>query len=184
MKKGDAVAVIGSGISGLLFVKLAKALGACCVYATDIDEYRLKMAKRYGADIVIHAKENVPEQIMEHNEGYLADVVVIATGAVSAVQQGLRSVAPGGTILFFAPTNPGVDVPFPLFELWNKQVRMVSTYAGAPQDITEAMKLIASKKVLVTDMITHRLPLKETAKGFQLVAQAKDSVKVVIEPQI
>ena len=59
---------------------------------------------------------------------------------------------------------------------------MVSTYAGGPKDIAEAIDLIKTKKVVVTDMITHKLPLSETAKGFKLVAQAKNSIKVIIEP--
>jgi L-iditol 2-dehydrogenase len=183
MKPRHTVLVIGSGIAGLLFVKLAKAWGAGQVLSTDIDEYRLKMAKKFGADTVINAKENVPEQVKKHNDGRLADLVVICAGAPAAIQQGLRAVEPGGTILFFAPAEPGVDIPFPLFDLWNKQVTMVSTYAGSPKDIQMAIDCIAQKKITVTDMITHRLPLCETAKGFQLVAKAQDSVKVIIEPQ-
>jgi L-iditol 2-dehydrogenase len=149
---------------------------------TDIDDYRLKMAKKFGADVVINAKENVPEQVKKHNEGRLADLVIICTGAPPAIQQGLRSVHLGGTILFFAPTEPAVEIPFPLFDLWNKQVTVVSTYAGSSKDITMAIDCIAKKKIIVTDMITHRLPLAETAKGFQLVAKAHQSMKVIIEP--
>jgi len=182
MKPGLNVLVIGSGISGLLQIKLARAWDAKRIIATDIDEYRLKSAKKFGADFVINAKENVPEQVKKYNDGQLADLVVISTGASSAIKQGLQSVEMGGTILFFAPAEPGVEIPFPLFDLWNKQVKMVSTYAGSPKDIAEAIELIKTKKVVVTDMITHKLPLSETAKGFKLVAQAKDSIKVVIEP--
>jgi L-iditol 2-dehydrogenase len=182
MKPRHSVLVIGSGISGLMFVKLAKAWGAGRLFATDIDEYRLKAAKKFGADAAIHAKENVPEQVKKHNDGRLADLVVISTGAPAAVQQGLRSVEPGGTILFFAPTEPGVDIPFPLFELWNKQVKMVSTYAGSPKDISMAIDIIAKKKLMVTDMITHVLPLREVLKGFQLVAHAQESMKVILTP--
>ena len=182
MKKGLNVLVIGSGISGLIQIKLARAWGANRIIATDIDEYRLKSAKKFGADFVINAKENVTEQVKKYNDGKLADLVIISTGASSAIKQGLQSVETGGTILFFAPAEPGVEIPFPLFDLWNKQVKMVSTYAGGPKDITEAINLIKTKKVVVTDMITHKLPLSETAKGFKLVAQAKDSIKVIIEP--
>ncbi len=182
MKKGLNVLVIGSGISGLIQIKLARAWGAKRILATDIDEYRLKSAKKFGADFVINARENVPEQVKKYNDGKLADLVVILAGATSAIKQGLQSVEAGGTILFFAPAEPGVEIPFPLFDLWNKQVKMVSTYAGGPKDIAEAIDLIKTKKVVVTDMITHKLPLSETAKGFKLVAQAKDSIKVVIEP--
>jgi L-iditol 2-dehydrogenase len=183
MKPRHSVLVIGSGISGLLFVKLARAWGAHHIYATDIDAYRLKMAKSFGADAVFDAKENIPEMVQKRNHGRLADLVVICAGAPAAIQQGLRSVESGGTILFFAPTQPGVDIPFPLFELWNKQVAMVSTYAGSPKDIQMAIDCIGQKKITVTDMITHRLPLTEAARGFQLVAQAQHSLKVIIEPQ-
>ena len=182
MKPGQTVLVIGSGISGLLQIKLAKAWGAAKIFATDVEQYRLTAAKTFGADITIHAKENVPEEIKKHNQGRLANLVVLCTGALPAVQQALRSVEAGGTILFFAPTEPGIDVPFPLFDLWNKQITMVSTYAGSPEDISTAIELIKSKKVIVTDMISHTLPLKEAAKGFQLVAHAKDSMKVILEP--
>jgi L-iditol 2-dehydrogenase len=182
MKPGQTVLIIGSGISGLLQIKLVKSWKARKILATDVEEYRLKAAKRFGADVVINAKDDVPEQVKKHNDGKLADLVIICTGAVSAVKQALKSVESGGTILFFAPTEPGIDVPFPLFELWNKQITMVSTYAGSPEDINTAIDLIKSKKVNVVDMISHILPLSEAVKGFQLVAKAKESMKVILKP--
>jgi L-iditol 2-dehydrogenase len=182
MKPGQTVLVIGSGISGLLQIKLAKAWKAGKILATDVERYRLNAAKKFGADIVIDAKDDVPAQVKKHNDGKLADLVILCTGVVSAVQQALKSVESGGTILFFAPTEPGVEIPFPLFDLWNKQVTMVSTYAGSPDDITCAIDLITSKKVNVVNMISHTLPLSEAAKGFQLVAQAHQSMKVILEP--
>jgi L-iditol 2-dehydrogenase len=182
MKSGQTVLIIGSGISGLLQIKLVKAWKAKKILATDIEEYRLKAAKKFGANVVINAKDDVPEQIKKHNDGKLTDLVILCTGAPSAVNQALKSVDSGGTILFFAPTEPGAEIPFPLFDLWNKQIKMVSTYAGSPGDITSAIDLISSKKVNVVDMISHKLPLSEAAKGFQLVAKAKDSMKVILEP--
>jgi len=182
MKPGASVLVIGSGIAGLLHIKLARALGAGLVIATDIDEYRLKTAKKLGADMVINAKENVTEKVKQYNDWWLADIVVLCTGALPAVKQAINSVDRGGTLLFFAPTEPGVEIPFPLFDLWNKGVKMVSTYAGGPRDIADAIELIRFKKVTVTDMISHKLPLSEAAKGFKLVAQAQESIKVVLYP--
>ena len=183
MKLGKSVLVIGSGIAGLLHIKLARALGANKVIATDISDYRLKMAKKLGADIVINAKENVPVKVKEYNDGRLADLVVLCTGAIPAVKQAINSVGRGGTLLFFAPTEPGVEIPFPLFDLWNKGVKMVSTYAGGPRDIADAIEMIRFKKVTVTDMISHKLSLSEAAKGFKLVAQAQESIKVILYPQ-
>lgn len=183
MKPGASVLVIGSGIAGLLHIKLARALGAGRVIATDINDYRLETAKKLGADMVINAKENVTEKVKKYNDGRLADIVVLCTGALPAVKQAIDSVDRGGTLLFFAPTEPGVEIPFPLFDLWNKGVKMVSTYAGGPRDIADAIELIRFKKVTVTDMISHKLPLSEAAKGFKLVAQAQESIKVVLYPQ-
>ena len=80
-------------------------------------------------------------------------------------------------------TSPGVDVPMPFFELWNKQVKTYSTYAAEGKDLTDAIELLSSKRVKIEDMITHKLPMKETPIGFKLVADAKDSMKVIIEPQ-
>jgi len=183
IKSGQNVLIIGSGVAGLLNIKLAKAMGANRIFATDINDFRLKKAKEIGADVVIHAKENVPEQIKKHNNGKLADLVILCVGAPSAASQSMKSVAAGGTILFFAPTEPGVEISFPLFDLWNKQVKIVSTYAGAPRDIDEAIDLIKTKKIKVTDLITHRFPLNEAEKGFKLTAQATNSIKIIIEPQ-
>jgi len=183
IKKGQNVLIIGSGVAGLLNIKLAKAHGAKKIFATDINEFRLKKAKEVGADEAFYAKENITEKIKKHNNGKLADLVILCAGAPSAARQALESVAAGGTILFFAPTEPGVEIHFPLFDLWNKQVKMVSTYAGAPRDIKEAIDLIKTKKVKVTDLITHKFSLSEAEKGFKLTAQAGDSIKIIIEPQ-
>ncbi len=182
MKLGQNILVLGSGVAGLINIKLAKAMGASKIFATDINDYRLKTAKKMGADFTINAEENVSEIIKKNNNGKLADLVILCVGVYSAARQSFETVEKGGTILFFAPTEPGVEISFPLFELWNKQVKMVSTYAGAPNDLKEAIKLIKSKKVKVTDMITHRFPLLKAAEGFKLAADAKNSIKIIIKP--
>lgn len=183
LKKDKNVLILGSGISGLLHIKMAKYLKSKNIIATDINKYRMKIAKKIGADKVINAKDDVPRLVKKYNNGKLADFVVTCTGVPSAVEQAIQSVEMGGTILFFAPTQPHIKINFPLFDLWNKGVKMVSTYAGSPKDIETAIDFIKSKKITVTDMITHKLPLSETAKGFKLVAQAQNSIKVIIEPQ-
>ncbi|MEK7841460.1 MAG: alcohol dehydrogenase catalytic domain-containing protein, partial [Deltaproteobacteria bacterium] len=116
LKPGQKILVIGSGMSGLLHIQLAKALGAGKITATDVSEYRLNAAKRFGADEAISARDDVPKKLKEVNRGMLADLVIICTAAESAIQQGLQSVDRGGTVLFFAPTNPDVKVPIPLWD--------------------------------------------------------------------
>jgi L-iditol 2-dehydrogenase len=182
VRKNHTVLILGSGISGLLHINLAKSKG-CKVIATDINEFRLKMANKFGADHAIIAKDLNPEKLAELNNRKLADRVIVSTGAVSAIKQSFEMVEKGGTILFFAPTDPGKNIEIPFNDLWFKGVTITTTYAAVRKDLEEAISLIKNRKVRVKDMITHRLPLSETQKGFELVSKAEDSMKVIIEPQ-
>ena len=184
LQPGNSVLVIGSGISGLIHVMLARASGAGRIIATDITEYRLEAAKRFGADTTFHADEDLPARLREVNQGRLADRVIVCTGATSAITQAVESVERGGTILIFAPTDPGVTVPISINELfWRNDITITTSYAGSPADHQTALELIRAGSVPVGQMITHRLGLAETGLGFQLVADAKESIKVIIEPQ-
>lgn len=183
IKSNHTILVIGSGISGLLHIKLACAKGVERVIATDINEYRMNAAKKSGADVVINARHDVSARVKEANKGRLADRIIVCTGAISAIKQALKSIDAGGTILFFAPTEPGVDIFLPFNEFWSSQTTLTTTYAAAPNDLERAIELIRSRKVNVHDMITHRLSLAEISKGFQLVADANESIKVIIKPR-
>jgi L-iditol 2-dehydrogenase len=181
--RGDTVLILGSGISGILHIQLAKVKKAGVVIATDVSEYRLRAAKKFGADVVIDAREDVPEKLRQLNGGRLADRVIVCTGAPSASQQALRCVDRGGTVLFFAVPEPGADVQIPFAELWRNEISLMTSYGAAPGDIRKALKLLAGGRINARDMITHRLGLAEAGLGFRLVAEAKESLKVVIEPQ-
>jgi L-iditol 2-dehydrogenase len=180
--EGQTVLVIGSGISGLLHIQLARARGAERIIATDLSDYRLSAAKRFGADATLHGLEDVPAKLLELNGGRLADRVIVCAGALPAAQQATKSVDRGGTLLFFAPTAAGVDVPIPLFEFWRDEINVVTSYAGSGEDLKESLELIRDHKVRVADMVTHRLPLAETGLGFELTASGRDSIKVIIDP--
>jgi L-iditol 2-dehydrogenase len=181
-RPGQSVFVIGSGISGVLHIALARASGAGWVIASDIDEYRLKAAKKFGADETILAKEVNPAKIREINQGRLADLVIVCAGAISPYIQALQSVDRGGTVLCFAPLEPGLNFVLPFFDFWNDGFTLLSAYGGSPFDITTAIELIRAQRLPLREMITHRLPLEKTGLGFQLVTEAKDSIKVIIEP--
>ncbi|MEO0136624.1 MAG: zinc-dependent dehydrogenase [candidate division WOR-3 bacterium] len=182
IKNDDTVLVIGSGIAGILHIKLLKAKGVKRVIATDINEYRLDFAQKCGAE-VINAREDVPQRVKDLNNGCLADVVIVNTTALSAFDQAFAAVDRAGTLLLFAPTAPGVRIPMPLFDLYFKGVKIIFSYAAVELDIREAIELLRTKKIEVRDMITHRFGLGEIKKGFELVEKAGDSLKIIIEPQ-
>ena len=183
IKPNQSVLVIGSGISGLLHIQMARAAGASKIIATDINDFRLKAAKQFGADVVLHAREDIPSRVKEENNGTLVDHVILCAAAMPAISQALKSVDRGGVVLFFAAPEPGIDIPLPINEFWRNGITLMPTYGAAPEDLVAAIEIIRNKRVNLKDMITHRLGLEEAAKGFQLVAKAQESIKVIIEPQ-
>jgi L-iditol 2-dehydrogenase len=181
---GQTVLVMGAGIAGILHIALAKAMGAYRVVAVDVREKRLELASRFGADEVLLADQAVPTRLRQIFQGFLADRVVLSTGAPQAIKQSFDSIERGGVILLFAPTQEGVTIPLDINRLfWKNDVTITTSYAADRSDHLLALRLIANGSVPVTDMITHRLGLSDTARGFRLVAQADHSLKVIINPQ-
>jgi L-iditol 2-dehydrogenase len=184
LQPGQSVLVIGSGVAGLLHIQLARISGAGFIMATDIEDYRLEAARRFGADVAVHARDYRPAYLRQATDGRLAGLVVVCSGATSAIEQALASVERGGTVLFFASTDPGVSVPISINDLfWRNEITLTSSYGGSPADYAAALDLIQAGKIHVREMITHRLGLAQTGSAFQLVARAQDSLKVIIEPQ-
>ena len=184
IQPGQCVIVLGSGLAGLLHVNLARTLGAGRILATDLVDYRLEAARRFGADVTISARDDVPARLREANDGRLADLVIVCTGAPPALNQALQSVERGGTVLFFAPTEPGVTVSVPVNDIFfTNDATLTTTYAASPANLEAALELIRGGGVRVREMITHRLGLAETGLGFKLTAEAQSSLKVIVDPQ-
>ena len=184
LRPGATVLVLGSGIAGLLHINLAAATGAGLIIATDIDEHRLESAKRFGADLAVHAGEDIPSFIRENNNGRGADIVIVCATAKPVFMQAFDAVGRGGAILIFAPTMEGVTIPLSINDLfWRRDVTITTTYAAGPSDCATALELIARKRIKVEEMITHRLGLGDTAEGFRLAAEAGKAIKIIIRPQ-
>jgi L-iditol 2-dehydrogenase len=182
-KPGRRVLVIGSGIAGLMHVLLARLAGASQIIAVDVNSSRLEAALKLGADAALPAGDDLIDRLKEANDGLLAELVIVCTGAQKALDQAFYAVDRGGAILFFAPADPEARVEVPFNHVWWQELKITSSYAGSPRDIRAAIELISSGRINVKDMITHRLPLAKTAEGFSLVQEAGRSIKVVIEPQ-
>jgi len=180
--KGDALLVIGCGVSGILHIQSAKLKGAEPVIAVDVNPYRLEMAEKFGANCTIDAKENFPQKLREVNSGRLADQVAVCTGAPQAALNALECVDKGGKILFFAVPDPTVKIPVPITQFWRNEVTILTSYGASPDDLKESLEILTEKKVNVKDMITHRLGLSQAAEGFRLMTEAGASLKVIIEP--
>lgn len=167
------VLVLGSGLAGLLHIKLARALGAKRIYAVDTNESRLAVARSCGADEAICATGKLPR----------ADRVLVCTGAPKAAESALECVERGGTLLFFAADGPDKKLPIPLTQFWFAQPTLTFSYGAAPRDMEESLELLRSGRVQVEDLITHRFAMDQLPEAFDLVANPRShSLKVLIEP--
>jgi len=180
--KGLTVLILGSGVSGILHAQLAKLRGAKKVFATDISSYRLGEISKFGADKIFHANEDIPSKLFEFNDNKLADIVIVCTGALSAANQALKCVAPGGKVIFFAVPGPGVNLEVPINDYWRNEITITTSYGAAPEDLQESYVWILSKKIKVKELITHRFPLSKAGDAFKVVSKASESLKVIIEP--
>ncbi len=170
LKAGQTLLVLGSGVSGLMNIMLAK-LKQVKVIATDINEYRLKQAKEFGADKIINANQDFELK---------AERIIVSTGAKAAISQAFKSIDRKGIILFFAIGSERIEIP--AVDFWRNEITLTTSYGAAPKDLEEALELVKNKRIDVEKLITHRLKLDEIEKGFKIVSQAKESLKVVLLP--
>lgn len=184
LRKEDTLLIIGSGIAGLLHLKLAKLKTTQKILVADLNPTRLETAERLGADHAINAKENLPKKLIDLNEGRLADCVIVCTGAPQAAVTALECVDKAGTILFFAVPDPTVTIPLPITKFWRNEIAIKTSYGAAPNDLEEALAILSKKKLDVNDLITHRFSLQQAAEGFRLMAKADKSLKVIIQPNL
>ncbi len=182
LSPGERVLIVGSGITGLLFVKAARAFGAATVIAADIHEYRLQAAQRYGADYALMSDDSMISRIKEITNENLLDKVVICTGAPAAAQAALECVAPGATVLFFAVPKPGIEIPIDFNPFWRNDITIKTCYGADPLDNRQAFQMLRTKTIDVSNMITHRFGLDDIAKAFATAAQPDVSLKVIVTP--
>jgi L-iditol 2-dehydrogenase len=94
----------------------------------------------------------------------------------------LDCVESGGTILYFAVPDPTVNLLVPINQFWRNEITIRTSYGAAPTDLETSLKMLATGKFNVKDMITHRLSLREAQEGFRLMAEADKSLKIILEP--
>lgn len=184
LSAGQSILVFGIGIAGLLNLHFARYAGAGLIIAVDPIRSRRNAALHFGANAVFSPEEDIPAAVRKLNHGRLADLVFVSTGAEDPQEQALSCVERGGTVLYFAPTAGDVTVPVSINDLFfRNDITLTTSYGCAPLDSMLALEFMHRSGLRVTEMISHRLPLQETGRGFQLVAAAGDSLKVIIEPQ-
>ena len=183
IKLGDNVAIIGSGAQGLYFVRLAKLYGATKVIVSGHHDFRLNMAKKFGADEVINAhKEDAVEKVKELTDGQGADVVITAAGKPAAWEQAVMMAAKGGIINQYGGCAPGTTFTVPTGRIHYDMITVFGTFHTTPYFVHKAWELIKSRMVDLRPIVTHRMPLDDVKEAFDLLMTSKKALKIAIMP--
>ncbi|MGC5628850.1 zinc-dependent dehydrogenase [Georgenia sp. Z1344] len=185
IEEGDTVVVFGAGPIGCLHVRVARGVhGAGQVHLVDVNADRLAMsAAAARPDGTIDASQvDVVERVLELTGGRGADVVITATAAKVAQEQAVAMAARNGRISFFGglPKNDPV-IALDSNVVHYRQLHIHGANGSAPEHNRRALEHIASGRVPVADLITHRVPLGDVLHAFDLVRTGA-GIKVTVEP--
>lgn len=203
MKGGEVVAVFGCGPVGVMAMKSAWLKGASRVIGIDHLNYRLEIARRSAKAETINFKENDPAEIIrEMTQGRGADVVVDAVGmeadrnlfekaaqlvhleagTLNAFKMCVRAVRRGGVISVVGVYGTTYD-NFPLGQIFDKGIRLVTGQAPVQAHFDHLMTLVREKKVILDDIISHKLPLERIAEAYHIFNNKEDNcMKVILKP--
>ncbi len=182
---GDSVLVIGLGIMGQLHVALAKHAGARTIIGTDFVPYRCTKARELGADLALNPHKveagTIEDALREYTQGEMAEVVIVGPGSIEAMQLGLRCAAKGGTVVLFTASKPEDRLTLSPHDLYFNEVRLIPSYSCGPNDTREALRLVQAGVITAEQFITHRFPFAQLHTAYRTAAEARDSLKTIIE---
>lgn len=181
VRKGDMVAVIGAGATGIIHTALSKIFGAEKTIVSDLVDFRLKCAEKFGADVTANPNRvDLTEVVMAETNGKGVDLAVVTAPSLEAYKTALSICRRGGKLCVFAPTSPGEFLEISPKQLFFNELQIIPSYSTSHVETREALKLIKTGKIRVKELITHRFTLEETAKAFKTALEDKESLKVLV----
>ena len=185
IKIGDTVVIFAQGPIGLCATAGAKLRGASLIIAVDGVQARLDVARSLGADITIdYTKTDPLTEIMRLTQGRGVDVAIEALGTQATFEQCLRALKPGGTLSSLGVYSGKLSLPLDAFAAGLGDHRIVTTLCpGGKERMRRLMNVVASGRVSLESMVTHRFKLDEIDQAYDLFANQRDGVlKVAITP--
>jgi len=177
----DTVVVIGAGTIGLFILQAARLRGAAKIIVADINEFRLEVAGKLGADMVINPlKSDLRETIFKETKNRGADVAFEAVGYAQTFRDGVSLTKIGGYLV--AVGNLEKTTEFNLQELVARELTFTGSYASSGE-FRDCIDLVASGKINVEPLISDVLPLKDGPSAFERLLKAEENLlKIVLEP--
>lgn len=181
-KLGDTILVIGAGVIGLSTLLAAKARTGGKIIVADVVGYRLDLAQRLGADIVINSESaDLVKRVMEVTDGKGVDIVFESVGFERTVQQSIGSVKRAGHVTIVGLLDQMMNLD--ILRTVVNEVSFVGSYGYTADDFRRSVALVGSRKIDVRPLISQVLPLEDIKEGFEDLAQKRENaIKVVLKP--
>lgn len=167
---------VGLGTTGQLAIRLAKSGGGSRIAGADRVASRLELARGSGASEVFDVSQDPLAAVAAEP----FDFVFVGPGKADVIEAGLAAVAAGGTLLAFTMASPEERLTVSPHDLYFREVRIVPSYSAGPDDMREALALLAARRVQVSDFVTHRFPIARAPEAFARAAEPEGSLKVLL----
>ena len=171
IRMGDRVAILGAGPIGLLLLQAVRLQGAVAIDVLERQAARGSLAQAYGAARVVAGLEEL--------EADHYDVVIDATGVPGLMASGPKLARRGGTVLLFGVPPRGSKLALDAFALFEKGLTLCSSFTSL-RNSYQAIALLQSGQIVVSDLISHRLPLSSFERGITLIEQGLEDVRKVL----
>jgi len=179
MKEGDVVTVLGLGPIGQLVARVAKALGAKAVYATEASQSRIELARNVVDEVIDINVANPVDRILELTHGRGPDIVFECAGSVSAAQQSIALARKGGTIVAVSICFDWVEIPFSNIVL--KGLTLKGFVCWSAGDYASALNLVKERKIDVAPLLTCEMPLDDIGEAFKKALRGEGGT-ILIKP--
>ncbi len=181
IRPGSTAVVIGAGMIGLLSVQAFRHYGCERVFAVDVDQTRLKMARDLGAtDTFLGSGPEIVSRVLGATDGRGAEIAVEAVGAQEPINSAIECVCSGGTVTLIGNVSPKVEIP--LQRVVSRQLRLLGSCASAGE-YPECISLMQQGAIRVEPLISAVAPLNDAPRWFErLHAHEPGLMKVVLEP--
>lgn len=172
--------VYGLGVTGLLHVQLARARGAHPVIGITRNPAKRALAERLGADLTLDpADQQATGKVADATGGRGPDVVIECVGLVETLARSIELVRIGGHITVFGTVTADRGA-LPFYQLYYREISISNPRAAKPEDYPDGLALIASGKVQLEPLVTHRFPLESAQQALGATAEA-GSLKVMLD---
>lgn len=175
---GDTALVVGLGSIGCLLVQLLTLHGVQ-VFGSDLLAARRALGLASGAR-VLDSDAALDAALREATAGRGADVVIVTAGGAPVLPAAAARVRDGGTVHYFAG-GAGDTLPLSLAAVYHRELTLTATYSSSPAELAEAFDLLASGRVRVEGLVSHRLPLGRLGEAVELMRR-HEAVKVYVTP--